>query len=178
MLSEFSPRFLSEKITHVWRTKFDLFTRQNSSVLVYRSMLPSPDVQCIVADADAAKALFTDRRSFGKPIQGQSLQSALDTLVAEIVEFEDYEILKFFGPNVVVTEGEEWRRHRKLTGPSFSEKNNAMVWDESRRIIEEWFALLDSREDVDGYCEDSDTVTTTLRMALVSCFPASSSNCG
>lgn len=30
-------------------------------------------------------------------------------------------ILKFFGSNVVVTEGEEWRRHRRLTGPSFSE---------------------------------------------------------
>lgn len=25
------------------------------------------------------------------------------------------------GSNVVVTEGEEWRRHRRLTGPSFSE---------------------------------------------------------
>ena len=147
MLSEYSPRFLSEKIMNV---KFEeLFARQNSSVLVYRSMIPSPDVQCIVADADAAKAVFTDRRAFGKPIQ-------------------DYEILKFFGPNVVVTEGEEWRRHRKLTGPSFSEKNNAMVWDESRRIIEEWFLLLDSRQDAEGYCEDSDTVTTTLRMALVS----------
>lgn len=134
-------------------------------------MLPSPDVQCIVADADAAKALFTDKRSFGKPIQGQSAQLQLKQLVNEDVNFEDYEILKFFGPNVVVTEGEEWRRHRKLTGPSFSEKNNAMVWDESRRIIQDWFALLDSRKDADGYCEDLDTVTTTLRMALVSLLP-------
>ena len=45
-----------------------------------------------------------------------------------------------------------------------------MVWDESRRIIEEWFVLLDSRIDADGYCEDADTNPTTLRMALVSHF--------
>jgi hypothetical protein len=44
-----------------------------------------------------------------------------------------------------------------------------MVWDDSKRVLEEWLALLDERADARGDCEDQDTVATTLRMALVGC---------
>jgi cytochrome P450 len=43
-----------------------------------------------------------------------------------------FSVLKFFGPNVVVTEGHEWRRHRRLTGPSFSEVRRSFVWEGKR----------------------------------------------
>jgi cytochrome P450 len=43
----------------------------------------------------AVRQLNMDRKTFRKPV-------------------EVYEILKYFGSNVVVTEGEEWRRHRKV----------------------------------------------------------------
>lgn len=97
-----------------------------------------------------------------------------------------FRLLKFMGSNVVVTEGEQWRRHRRLTAPSFSEvgryrgsslgsaltrimqRNNAMVWDDSRRVVQEWFAVLDLTTNANGACEDADTVQSTLRMALVS----------
>lgn len=48
-----------------------------------------------------------------------------------------YKILMFYGSNVVVTEGEEWKRHRKISAPSFSERNNRLVWDETMSIMRE-----------------------------------------
>jgi cytochrome P450 len=31
-----------------------------------------------------------------------------------------YRVLSFFGQNVVITEGDVWRRHRRITAPAFS----------------------------------------------------------
>jgi cytochrome P450 len=32
-----------------------------------------------------------------------------------------YAVLAVFGPNVVVSEGEEWKKYRKIVAPAFSE---------------------------------------------------------
>ncbi|KAL8279097.1 hypothetical protein RQP46_008555 [Phenoliferia psychrophenolica] len=135
-------------VMEAWAQKFDLMEKFNSSVVLYTGALPTLGGQCVVADAEGAKAVFTNKRAFGKPI-------------------EDYEVLRFFGKNVVVTEGDDHKRHRRLTSPSFSERNNAMVWDDSCRVIAEWSARLDARVDSAGDSYDVDTVTTTLRMALM-----------
>ena len=37
---------------------------------------------------------------------------------------DDYVTLNLYGPNVVTTEGADWQRHRKITGPPFNEKNS------------------------------------------------------
>lgn len=62
-----------------------------------------------------------------------------------------YEPLLFFGKNIVASDGEEWKRYRKITAPAFSDvrsvfgmnravqliiiiflqRNNRLVWDES-----------------------------------------------
>lgn len=71
-------------------------------------------------------------------------------------DVSDYTALAFFGSNILVTEGEEWKKQRKLAAPTFSEvafstlrflrhltddqKNNALVWNETVRIIQELFA--------------------------------------
>ena len=34
---------------------------------------------------------------------------------------EEYTILEFFGPNVVVSEQDQWKRYRKVSAPAFSE---------------------------------------------------------
>jgi cytochrome P450 len=44
---------------------------------------------------------------------------------------EAYRLLDLFGRSVVTVEGIEWRKHRKVTAPSFNEKNNALVFKES-----------------------------------------------
>ena len=35
--------------------------------------------------------------------------------------FEDYAALSFFGHNIVVSEGEEWKKYRKISAPAFSD---------------------------------------------------------
>lgn len=44
-----------------------------------------------------------------------------------------YQSLNIYGVNVLTTEGQVWRRHRKITSPPFNERNNRMVFAESLR---------------------------------------------
>ena len=41
-----------------------------------------------------------------------------------------------------MTEGDEWKRHRKISAPSFSERNNRLVWDETMLIVQELSEVL------------------------------------
>ncbi|KAF2625144.1 cytochrome P450 monooxygenase-like protein [Macroventuria anomochaeta] len=65
-----------------------------------------------VADAEAVTQITTRRNDFPKPL-------------------EIYGALDIYGKNLVSTEGSDWRMHRKLTAPSFGEKNNELVFKES-----------------------------------------------
>jgi cytochrome P450 len=47
--------------------------------------------------------------------------------------------LVFFGRNIVASEGDEWKRYRKVSAPAFSEKNNKLVWDETVKIMVDMF---------------------------------------
>lgn len=42
-----------------------------------------------------------------------------------------YTSLDVYGKNIITTEGEQWRIHRKITSPPFAEKNNVLVWQET-----------------------------------------------
>ncbi|KAI4089947.1 MAG: hypothetical protein LQ344_005048 [Seirophora lacunosa] len=46
---------------------------------------------------------------------------------------EVYGSLELYGKNVVSTEGNLWKHHRKTVSPPFNEKNNRLVWLESLR---------------------------------------------
>ncbi|KAL9116957.1 MAG: hypothetical protein Q9187_006510 [Circinaria calcarea] len=64
------------------------------------------------ADANAISQITTRRNDFPKPV-------------------DLYRALDIYGKNVVSTEGQVWRQHRKIASPPFTEKNNHMVWGES-----------------------------------------------
>ena len=34
---------------------------------------------------------------------------------------DHYAILRMFGPNVIASEGEEWKKYRRIAAPAFSE---------------------------------------------------------
>jgi cytochrome P450 len=65
-----------------------------------------------VADAEAITQITTRRNDFPKPL-------------------DMYGSLNIYGMNLVSTEGPEWRSHRKLVAPSFGEKNNELVFNET-----------------------------------------------
>lgn len=69
-------------------------------------------LQLFIADAEVINQVTTRRNDFPKPLQM-------------------YKRLDIYGKNVVSTEGSTWRQHRKVTAPSFSEKNNELVFTET-----------------------------------------------
>jgi len=44
-----------------------------------------------------------------------------------------------FGPNILGSEGVQWRRHRRIANPSFNESNNRLVWDTSIETVVGFF---------------------------------------
>lgn len=125
---------------------FDLYCT-SSTVLVFYSLFEPPHI--LLSDDTAIAAVFADKETFAKP-------------------FEDYKILRLMGKNVVTEEGAAWRAHRKLVGPSFSEKNNKLVWRESIRLIRGYFEMLESQSNIQGTLEEADSTAMCLRLALVS----------
>ncbi|KAG6820265.1 hypothetical protein H0H93_003095 [Arthromyces matolae] len=67
-----------------------------------------------------------------------------------------YETLNIYGQNLVGTEGAEWKRHRHVSNSAFNEANNAFVWRETIRVVEEWFTEIDAGKSValDEYSVD------------------------
>ena len=44
---------------------------------------------------------------------------------------EEMAVLNVYGKNLSTTDDQEWQRHRKMTGVTFTEKNNELVWTQS-----------------------------------------------
>ncbi|KHN96375.1 cytochrome P450 3A7 [Metarhizium album ARSEF 1941] len=88
------------------------------------------------ANADVIRQIITQREKFPKPCQ-------------------IYRMLRLFGENVVTTEGNVWKAHRKATSPSFNEKNSALVF---REIIEQTKGMMGTW--VDDLGNRSEPLTT------------------
>src|SRR5258706_1030046 len=56
-----------------------------------------------------------------------------------------YKIFSIFGSNILATEGEEWRRHRKIVARCFGETNHRLVWEETIRIVLDLFTHWDQQ---------------------------------
>ncbi|KAE9391411.1 cytochrome P450 [Gymnopus androsaceus JB14] len=80
----------------------------------------APDVTLSVADAAVIKEITTARSRFPKPV-------------------ERYEVLSILGGNIVASEGEEWKRYRKVAAPAFNDRNNKLIWDETLKIMLDLF---------------------------------------
>jgi len=57
-----------------------------------------------------------------------------------------YKSLLFFGPNIVASEGDEWKKHRRPVAPAFNDRNNTLVWDESIKVVLDLFTSSEWRD--------------------------------
>ncbi|CAE6415228.1 unnamed protein product [Rhizoctonia solani] len=71
-----------------------------------------------VSDPDALKQIFASRGAFKK-------------------HPHDYRLLTIFGNNLLASEGEEWRRQRRIVAPVFSEKNNRLVQSSAKGFVDQ-----------------------------------------
>jgi len=75
-----------------------------------------------------------------------------------------------FGLNMITQEGAEWKRHRAIVKSAFNETNNAFVWEETVRIVNEWLIELDkaaSLSDSEGLPTNVDLCHDFTRVTLL-----------
>ncbi|KAJ3223913.1 hypothetical protein HDU81_008834 [Chytriomyces hyalinus] len=118
------PRWMKIKFPINWsfNGKYDRFRDTTDGVFAICTVNQT-NVQ--VANAELSKEIMVNRyKEFLKPVH---LYGSLDT----------------FGKNILTTESDEWRRHRKIAAPTFSEQNNALVHESSIQIAHGMFAAWD-----------------------------------
>ncbi|PBK85291.1 cytochrome P450 [Armillaria gallica] len=101
-------------------------------------------IEFLVADATIIKDITSSRTLFPKPVSM-------------------FQRLSIFGPNIVASEGDTWRKYRKISAPAFSDRNNRLVWDESLKITEDLINTVWKNEDM---VEVEHAVDVTLSIAL------------
>ncbi|KAH7905463.1 cytochrome P450 [Hygrophoropsis aurantiaca] len=105
---------------HIWKAKHSSFVQYGADIISAISLWPKVKARLMIADAQAVKEIVWARGRFPKPLH-------------------QYIILTFFGENIVVSEGDEWKRYRKIVAPAFSERNNRLVWEETTQIMLDLF---------------------------------------
>lgn len=103
-------------MNRAWVEKYDTFRDFGSDIYTIISVWPrSTSIMFNVADPAAIKEIVGARSRWVKPV-------------------EQYSVVNYFGGNIVASEGDEWKKHRKIANPAFSEPNNRLVWSEAVRI--------------------------------------------
>lgn len=119
------------------------------------SIITPAQVAFLVADAELAKEITTTRKEFfPKPTHL-------------------YGVVNIFGLNIVSTEDEVWRRHRKISSIGFTERNNKLVHQESAKYAMEMVNELKEYNAKHGKAGTADVVKYMLKVAL--CVIASAS---
>ncbi|KAI9648080.1 hypothetical protein NHQ30_002709 [Ciborinia camelliae] len=93
---------------HGWRYAHELRELHGEAFFI----ISPGQIYLYVSNADAINQITTRRNQFSKAL-------------------EIYEIINIFGKSILTTEKEEWKRHKKVVAPAFSEKNNVLVWRET-----------------------------------------------
>ncbi|KAL8999769.1 MAG: hypothetical protein Q9169_001442 [Polycauliona sp. 2 TL-2023] len=131
-----------------WHQQYTLFQRLHTDNFLYVSPTRT---YFNTADAAVIDQITKRRHDFPKPV-------------------EVYHSLEIYGENVISTEGNLWKHHRKIVSPPFNEKNNRMVWDESLRqaqsMVSAWMAHpTESSMTIDTVADDC----MRLTLAIISC---------
>ncbi|KAK7681337.1 hypothetical protein QCA50_015428 [Cerrena zonata] len=124
------PAGLLALIPRLWRyfnigsdivyNHYDDFKSFGLDIVSAVCLLPQTSVMFWIADPMVIKEIMSQRVRFPKPV-------AL------------YEGLRVYGSNIIVSEGEEWKRLRKICAPAFTENNARLVWEETVHIVEGLF---------------------------------------
>jgi cytochrome P450 len=120
----FGIEFLPNRTAVLKRDAYErYFKKYNSDIIAFKS--PST-VQLMVASPDMAKTIIANKTTFPK---NQVIWQASNV----------------YGPHIASTESDEWKIHRKIAAPSFSEKNNRLVHDQTVKFCNELFQQLDAQ---------------------------------
>jgi cytochrome P450 len=80
---------------------------------------------------------------------------------------EQMAVLNVYGKNLSTTEDEEWQRHRKVTGMTFTEQSNELVWRESLTQSKAMLAYWMEHQPVRTIAEDTKVFTLNVLAAAL-----------
>ncbi|KAH9485050.1 Cytochrome P450 monooxygenase 124 [Psilocybe cubensis] len=146
LFNNFVPKIrgISDGQNSLFNAKHTYFDYVGWDAYTSISLWPNTRTMVVLADAAAIKEITLSRARFPKPVH-------------------HYKTLSFYGKNIVASEGEEWKKYRKISAPAFSDRNNKLVWDSSIKIVEGLFNDVWGKRDV---IEVDHCVDITLPIAL------------
>ena len=71
-----------------------------------------------------------------------------------------------YGPNLLMSEHDEWRKHRRIAMPSFTETNNALVWESTIEITLGYFIKW-NQDGKGGIAKVSNFMEVTIQIAYM-----------
>lgn len=137
-------RFISVGRGHQWTLKRTVFDQVGIDIYTGVGLFP-PRATYHVGDLDALKQIFSFRGAFKK-------------------HQIDYRMLTVFGPNLVSSEGDVWKRQRRIVAPVFSERNNRLVQSAAMGFVDEMIASWNQGEPT-----HIDEVDNNLTMQIALC---------
>ncbi|EAU86315.2 614/534 cytochrome P450 [Coprinopsis cinerea okayama7 len=131
-------KWISPGTNFFWDEKHAPFERYGWDIFSSFSIWPG-GLQLIVADAAVIKV-----RPSSSLLPGQSLIRTSQEVSSSRTRFrkpiELYGPVNIFGDNILSSEGEEWKRFKKIVSPAFSERNNRLVWEETIQVLAQLFS--------------------------------------
>ncbi|KZS91644.1 cytochrome P450 [Sistotremastrum niveocremeum HHB9708] len=109
----FPPSWWNLGLGFAWHQKAYLYKQFNSEVIRVIPILYG-DANLYTCSADAMRQIKGTNSDWYKPAKAMQ---AIDVM----------------GPNVVASEGEDWRRQRRIAAPAFNQRAYQLVWQETER---------------------------------------------
>ena len=111
------------------------YGKYGSTISAIQGAFP-PSVYLSICDRVAIKHIFTNVHSFPK-----------NTSI--------YFAIKQFGSSLVISEGADFRRHRKVVAPAFAgDSANELDWQESTKVVNAWMGELQKEHKATGKAEE------------------------
>ncbi|KAF8488651.1 hypothetical protein F5888DRAFT_1281356 [Russula emetica] len=101
-------RYLNMGATWGLSKKYEDFAAAGQDAIALITAFHRPSSVIYLADPAAIKEVTSSRARFPKPVNR-------------------YAALTVFGINIVASEGEEWKKYRKISAPAFSEVRSELV---------------------------------------------------
>ena len=71
-----------------------------------------------------------------------------------------------YGPSIAISEHDEWRKHRRIAGPSFTERNSVLVWESTIGVVLGYFTKW-NRDGRGSIVKVSDFIDVTTQIAFM-----------
>ncbi|KAG9083983.1 hypothetical protein FRC06_004287, partial [Ceratobasidium sp. 370] len=135
---------------HPLKVKHSEFDRAGMEAHVQVSLEQPNCPVTFIADLEAIKEITRPKSSFVNDVRSTGM------------------FVGMFGPNILTSEGDTWKRHRRITQRAFSEENAKLVWSETAFVMEKLFKKWDAEQGQEVHIDKINATTEALTLMVIS----------